>query len=415
MQALDAEAPDVCKARARCEAAGEPWRTRVRWQYALNNLVMALRDAQGERAPPPGGLRTRLVEAAAALAVLDSAPGDEAAQGAAADVFRGLLEEFGPYLRSLPATRLSFAGSFRSVRIPVEGAGAVGAGQVLLPLRSGGTMPLLGFGTQCLSASEAEGSTLAALEAGYRRLDVAPGREAAVGRALTAFFGGDWRPRRGEVFITVRAALGAGPGLEDEDIIKTRLRAQLRALGVAYADLYLVPGRDGGVAEGEWAASEALVESGAARALGAANVTGRQLEALLLAARVAPAAVLNAHSVLTPGPGSRDEGEKDAVEQVAFPRSVAALAEGVLSGGAGATWAPLQDSHVRHMAGRLGRSPAQVLLRWAMQRGMAVLPCSRAAEHIEENADVFGFELGDFEMAMLTNLGSLAETYHQYD
>lgn len=268
---------------------------------------------------------------------------------------------------------------------------------------------MLGFGTQCLAPREVGRSVRWALKAGFRHIAVDVGAEAAVGEEL-ARFAASAAGTGAKVFVSLRLADGVWQARGGT--VAELLAAQLKALRLPSVDLLVLPspGSSPEMAAKAWREMEALHAGGRAKALGAANFSGAELEVLMSGSRVLPDVALATHSVYASGPGAWDRAGKDIVLHVARPKGTIVSAEGVLSGGADSTPPPLEDPHVQALAEVYDTTPAQLLLRWAAQRGLAVLPCSKVRERIEQDVDVFGFEIGEFDMALLSHLAQLAET-----
>lgn len=383
-------------------------------QYALNNLILALRSLVEIGKTPSQEVAQLLRDAVGAMSRFDRDPTRLVLIKAAAAACWRLLQRAEAWMETLPDTGMTFGGWFPSVRLPVTDAGSptLQPSQVLVNLTSGHSMPVLGFGTHCLPLASVGTAVVAALRAGFRHIDVAgdAGHEAAVGKALTKFLSSAGAQARNELFLSARLPMGID--WRSQRAVDAALRSQLESLRVDYLDLYLLPRRADFASENlreAWYRLEALVASGGrVRSAGVAGFQGRELEVLAAIADTPPSVARQASSVFDSGPGSWEVGEKDPLEQVALLRGITVVAEGVLRGGPDGSLLGVSDGHVRHIAKALGRSPAQVLLRWAMQRGMAALPCSADEAHIREDADVFGFELLEFDMAILTNLAALA-------
>jgi len=241
-------------------------------------------------------------------------------------------------------------------------------------------MPLLGLGVW--QAAEGAQTTRAvgwALEAGYRHIDTAQvyGNERSVGEALRA----SGVPRQ-EVFLTTKFR----PGRRDPE---RELQASLQRLGVDQVDLYLVHWPQGGPTRA-WAGMERAARNGLAKAIGVSNFAADDLEAVLAGADIAPAV-----NQVQFSPFQFRRALLDACRR----RGVVLEAYSPLTRGRN-----LAHPTVAGIASRLHRTPAQVLLRWAVQRGIPVIPKSVRRERIAENAQVFDFTLGDDDLAALDAL-----------
>jgi 2,5-diketo-D-gluconate reductase A len=248
-------------------------------------------------------------------------------------------------------------------------------------LGAGVAMPMVGFGTWPLKSRRAYEAITYALEYGYRHIDTATmyRNESEVGRAIR-----DSGLDRGEVFVTTK--------LQPRDAGRARatLGESLRALRTPYIDLWLV----------HWAPREralvplwreflALRDEGLCRCVGVSNYSIAQIDELIAAT-----------------------GERPAVNQIPWspPRYDAALLaahadRGVLVEG----YSPLKgtrlgDPVLAEIAAKYFVTPAQVVLRWHLELGIAVIPKSARPERMHSNLDLFGFSLTPEEMARLSRL-----------
>jgi 2,5-diketo-D-gluconate reductase A len=249
-------------------------------------------------------------------------------------------------------------------------------------LSRGTPMPLLGFGTWQLRGDDAVRATAAALECGYRHLDTATvyRNEGGVGRALA-----DSGVPRGDVFVTTKCPPDRGGRALDT------LRESLDLLRTEYVDLWLIhwPG-DGSAHVDTWRSFVEARESGLAREIGVSNFDATLIDEVSNATGSAPAVNQIEWSPLLFDP-----------ETVAVHRDRDIVLEGysALRGGT------LHHPTIVEVAERLGRTPAQVIIRWHLQHGIVVIPKSAHPERIRANADVAGFELSDEDMAALDALG----------
>jgi diketogulonate reductase-like aldo/keto reductase len=250
-------------------------------------------------------------------------------------------------------------------------------------LPNGGAMPLLGFGTWKLTGREAVTSTAMALETGYRHLDTATiyRNEAEVGRGLR-----DSGVPRADVFVTTKARPERA-GRERET-----LEQSLEALGTDRVDLWLVhaPPSSAGERKSMWEAFVRAQEDGLARDIGVSNFSLDQVDELHDATGVKPAV-----NQIEWSPLLFDADVLDGHRA----RDV------VLEGYSGLRGGTLDEPTVTGIADRLGRTPAQVVIRWHLQHGTVVIPKSSKPDRIRSNAEVDGFELSDQDMAALDALG----------
>jgi diketogulonate reductase-like aldo/keto reductase len=265
-------------------------------------------------------------------------------------------------------------------------AGAVTADGRARVLGDGNEIPLLGLGVwQVPDGPECENAVRWALEAGYRHIDTAQAyrNERSVGRALR-----DSGVPRDEVFITTKFY----PGNEDAEAEAQR---SLERLEVEFVDLYIIHWPQGGPTWA-WDGMQRARERGYARSIGISNFSLAEIDELLAVADVPP--VVNQVQF---SPFEYRRGLLDGCEE----RGVAIEAYSPLG-----TGRHLGDERVSAIADRLGRTPAQVLIRWCLQRDLVVLPKSTHRERIEENAAIFDFTLSDEDMAALDALDGTGGT-----
>ena len=247
-------------------------------------------------------------------------------------------------------------------------------------------IPLLGLGVwQVPKGPECEQAVRWALELGYRHIDTAQayGNEESVGRALR-----DSGVPREEVFITTKFY----PAREDPEAEAQR---SLERMGLDYVDLYIIHWPQGGPTWA-WPGMERARAAGHARSIGVSNFSVAQLDELLAIAE--SRAGVNQVQF---SPFKYRRALLDACDE----RGVALEAYSPLG-----TGRHLSDRRVGEIAERAGRTPAQVLLRWCVQRELIVIPKSTHRERIAENAQIFDFELSDEDMAALDALDETGGT-----
>ncbi len=244
----------------------------------------------------------------------------------------------------------------------------------------GVNMPTLGLGVwQVPDGPECENAVRWALELGYRHIDTAQayGNEPSVGRAVR-----DSGIPREELFLTTKFYPGhSDPAAEAE--------RSLGRLGVDYVDLYIIHWPQKG-ATWAWPGMEEANRRGHARAIGVSNFSVEELESVMDAASVPPAVNQVQFSPF--------EYRRDLL-QACMDRGVALEAYSSLG-----TGRHLSNSTVTQIAERLERTPAQVLLRWCLQRQAIVIPKSTHRERIEENGRLYDFELSPEDMTALDEL-----------
>jgi diketogulonate reductase-like aldo/keto reductase len=253
-----------------------------------------------------------------------------------------------------------------------------------LALSTGAHIPQVGLGVwQIPRGQGTRAAVTAALDAGYRHIDTARayGNEADVGAAVKAS-----AVPRAEVFVTTK--LWNDDQGYDEAL--AAFDASQKRLGLEYVDLYLLHWPVAGKRLASWRALEKLHAEGRARAIGVSNFLVPHLEELLGQAKVPPAV-----NQIELSPFLQRE------PTVAFcaRHKIVVEAYSPLTHGA-----RLDHPAVAKVARQVSRTPAQVLLRWGVQKGYVVLPKSRSPERIVENGALFDFALDGAAMAALDGL-----------
>ena len=253
-----------------------------------------------------------------------------------------------------------------------------------ITLNNGVEIPQLGFGVFQIPPEQTKDSTLAALQVGYRHIDTAEmyGNEEGVGQAVRES-GID----RSEIFVTSKLS----NAFHATDDALAAFDGTIEALGIDYVDLFLMhwPMLGDGYVE-TWKAMETMYEGGKVRAIGVSNFQRHHLNHLLAETTVVPAAnQIEIHPYLT----QEDMRAFNSQHQIAT-EAWSPIAEGAV----------LKDPVVGRIARRIDRQPAQVVLRWHIQRGDIVFPKSVTPKRIEENFALFDFELSGHDVDALSGL-----------
>ena len=262
-------------------------------------------------------------------------------------------------------------------------------------LSNGVEMPLIGLGTMHTYGSECINAIHAAADIGYRMFDTAAiyGNEQSVGKAVRTC----GVPRE-ELFITTKLWVQDA----DERHARAAYERSLANLGLDYVDLYLIHQPLGDI-YGAWRAMEKLYEEGKVRAIGVSNLNiGRIVD-------------LSMHNEITPHVCQTEihpfyQQEKSVAEM----KRIGVRPEG---------WAPFaegrnnifRDPVLTEIGKKYGKTAAQVILRWNVERGIPCVPKSSRPERIRENFDVWDFSLTQKEMEKIASLDKGRELFFEHD
>jgi 2,5-diketo-D-gluconate reductase A len=263
--------------------------------------------------------------------------------------------------------------------------GESGAAVPSIALNDENTMPVLGIGVAELSDAETERAVSAALEIGCRLIDTAAvyGNEAAVGRAIAA----SGIPRA-ELFVTTKLATSDQGFTTSQEACE----ASLERLGLDYVDLYLIhwPAPQLGKYVDSFGGMIQCRGEGLARSIGVSNFTEDHLSTVIDLTFFTPAVnQVELHPLLNQAELRAADAQHNVVTQAYSPLALGGL---------------LENPTVKSVADEYGRTPAQVLIRWNLQLGDAVVFRSAKPERIANNFDVFDFELAAEHMDALNEL-----------
>ncbi len=257
-----------------------------------------------------------------------------------------------------------------------------------ITLNNGQTIPQLGFGVFLVKPEDTFAAVSNALKAGYRHIDTAEmyGNEKEVGEAI-----GRSSLDRTDVFVTSKLSNDA----HQPDDARRAFDNTLKALGLDYIDLFLIhwplPSRYDGDYVSTWRTLEEFYRDGRAHSVGVSNFQPNHLRRLHTECEIPPAVdQIEANPYLT-----QDELRGFCAEHQIAVEAWSPLARGQV----------LSDPAIESIARQTGKTPAQVVLRWHIQRGDIVFPKSVTPARIKENIDIFDFELSgaDVESISLLN------------
>jgi 2,5-diketo-D-gluconate reductase A len=256
-----------------------------------------------------------------------------------------------------------------------------------ITLNDGNTIPQLGFGVFQIESEDTTEAVSEALRIGYRHIDTAEmyGNEREVGEAIRAS-GLD----RGDVFVTSKLNNGSH---EPQDAREAFDRT-LSDLGFDYVDLFLIhwplPTRYNGDYVSTWQTLEEFKRDGRARSIGVSNFQIEHLERLAAETDTVPAVnQIEVHPYFT----------NDVVREYGQEHGIATEAWSPIAQGG-----VLEDPTITQIADRVGKTPAQIVLRWHIERGDIVFPKSVTPSRMQENFELFDFELGPNDMDEISAL-----------
>jgi len=276
-------------------------------------------------------------------------------------------------------------------------------------------IPYLGFGTFLIDDGEVAAAVSEAIRAGYRHIDTAEGyqNESGVGAGIKQALESEGLARS-DLFVTTKLWPGNpawGQPAKTTESTVTSLDESLERLGLDYVDLYLIHapfGRDQRLAQ--WRGLIELQRQGKARAIGVSNFSIRHIEEL----KAAGLPMLAANQIELHPWSQKPELVRylngNAITPIAYsslvPLSTWRTADGHDSAKSDQMKADGEqaDAPFKVMAQKYGVGEAQVLLRWAIQKGYPVLPKSTNPDRIRQNADIFGFNIDDEDMAAIEKI-----------
>ena len=276
-------------------------------------------------------------------------------------------------------------------------------------------IPYLGFGTYLIGDGEVAASVSEAIRAGYRHIDTAEGygNESGVGAGIKQALDTEGLTRS-DLFVTTKLFPGnpewGQPEKTTESTVAS-LDGSLERLGLDYVDLYLIHApfaRDQRLAQ--WRGLVELKRQGKARAIGVSNFSVPHIEELKAAGLPMPVANQIELHPWSQKPGLVRYLNDNAITPIAYsslvPLSTWRTAEGQDSAKTDQMKADGEqaDTPFKIMAKKHGVSEAQILLRWAVQKGYPVLPKSTNPERMRQNADIFGFNLDPDDMAVIEKM-----------
>lgn len=256
-----------------------------------------------------------------------------------------------------------------------------------ITLNDGATIPQLGFGVFQVDKADTAKAVSEALQTGYRHIDTAEmyGNERQVGEAIESS-----GLERGEVFVTSKL----NNGFHEPENARAAFEQTLSDLGLGYVDLFLIhwplPTRYGGDYVSTWRTLEEFKREGRSRSIGVSNFQPDHIERLISETGTTPAVnQIESHPYFNNDP-VREYCRERGIEVEAW----SPIAQGGV----------LENPTITAIAERVSKSPAQVVLRWHIQRENIIFPKSTTPSRIRGNFEIFDFELGSEDMEAITSL-----------
>ncbi|CAD6992590.1 unnamed protein product [Ceratitis capitata] len=298
--------------------------------------------------------------------------------------------------------------------------------QKYLHLNDGSRMPIVGYGTWMASEEEITFAVNEALKVGYRHIDTAPVylNEKAIGNVLSKWISSG-KVKRSDLFITTKLP---PPGADRLDLVELTLRNSLADLQLDYVDLYLIhtpftvvlqengefKRYEDGTIEVDpstdhvavWKEMEGLVAKGLAKSIGISNFKEQQIERIRQNCTIQPAVLQIEYHIYLQQPHLIEYCKSANIAVTAYSPLGSKGVSGLNKMAGVERELPdlLDVPVVKEIAQKYNKSEAQVLLRWIVQKGIAVIPKSTNAKRMRENKDIFDFKLDVDEVEQLNSL-----------
>uniref|UniRef100_A0A0N5BTG1 Aldo_ket_red domain-containing protein n=1 Tax=Strongyloides papillosus TaxID=174720 RepID=A0A0N5BTG1_STREA len=281
-----------------------------------------------------------------------------------------------------------------------------------IKLSNGRSMPVFGLGTWLSKPGEVENAVRIALDNGYRLIDTAElyNNETEIGKVLQEYFTSG-KLKREDIFITTKW----NPRMDKESTVKEEIQKSLKRLQLSYVDLYLIHGptvfnKDGSFdlnrkVEDIWREMEGVYEDGLAKSIGVSNFSINQVERVMKIAKIPIHNIQVEAHLYWPQSDLKKVVDKYNITFTAYAPM----------GSPGRTeitafkWVesknPMEDPLVVELSEKYSKTPAQILMKYLLQIGMAIIPKSINEKRIIENSLLFDFTISSEDMEKLKNIG----------
>ncbi|CEF66811.1 Alcohol dehydrogenase [NADP(+)] [Strongyloides ratti] len=280
-----------------------------------------------------------------------------------------------------------------------------------IKLSNGKSMPIFGLGTWLSKPGEVENALRIALDNGYRLIDTAElyKNEEEIGNVLQEYFTNN-KLKREDIFVTTKW----NPRTDSESTIKKEIEKSLKRLKLSYVDLYLLHApvtlNKNGLfdvnrsVENIWKEMEEVYEAGLAKSIGVSNFSINQVERIMKIAKIPIHNIQVEAHLYFPQFELKAIADKYNISFTAYAPLGSPGSLEIRGAKKEENKNPLEDPIVQKLSTKYSKTPAQILMRYLIQRGMAIIPKSTNEKRIIENSQIFDFKISPEEMEEMNNI-----------